>query len=120
MDIPHEVEELILSFLGITKKKRCFAQTKHGKRCKHKTSSKRILCSQHMKIINRCKYKEKYKNQKKKCENQIRIETFINLCIKIYPTICNIQKYKIIKRNRKRIRGKTYYPSYVYQINHYT
>ena len=31
MNIPHEVEELILAFVGLKRKKRCIAQTKSNK-----------------------------------------------------------------------------------------
>jgi len=39
MNIPHEVEELILAFVGLKRKKRCIAQTKSNKICSRRTGN---------------------------------------------------------------------------------
>ena len=51
MNIPHEVEELILEFVGLKRKKRCIAQTKSNRICLRRTDNW-ILCTQHMKRLN--------------------------------------------------------------------
>ena len=89
MEIPHEVEELILAFVGLKRKKRCIAQTKSGKICKRRTGNKWILCAQHMRIVNQ--------------QPNIGISPmFVNLCLQITQAIRNVEHYQQEKRLRKR------------------
>ena len=90
MEIPHEVEELILSFVGLKRKKRCLAQTKSGKICKRKTGNKHILCAQHMKLV-----------QNKQLNTGIS-PMFINLCLQVSQAMKNANYYQWIKKHRKR------------------
>jgi hypothetical protein len=102
MEIPHEVEELILAFVGLKRKKRCIAQTKSGKICKRRTGNKWILCAQHMRIVNQ--------------QPNIGISPmFVNLCLQITQAIRNVEHYQQEKRLRKRTKGKTYHPA----LDHY-
>jgi len=103
MEIPHEVEELILSFVGLKRKKRCLAQTKSGKICKRKTGNKHILCAQHMKLV-----------QNKQLNTGIS-PMFINLCLQVSQAMKNANYYQWIKKYRKRTKGKTYHSS----LGHY-
>jgi len=107
MDIPHEIEELILTFVGLKRKKRCIAQTKQKKICSRKTGNHWILCKQHMKQVNQLKDK-----QKSICPK------FVNLCLIIYQAMLNSEAYNEKKKKKKRTKGKTYYP-YSNRLNHY-
>tara|TARA_B100002051_G_scaffold18903_1_gene15030 strand:+ start:237 stop:608 length:372 start_codon:yes stop_codon:yes gene_type:complete len=103
MEIPHDVEELILAFVGLKRKPRCLAQTKTGKICKRKTGNKHILCAQHMKLVQ---------------NNQLNIgisPMFINLCLQVSQAMKHVNQYQQIKEHRKRTKGKTYHPS----LGHY-
>ncbi len=103
MEIPHDVEELILAFVGLKRKKRCIAQTKAGKICKRKTGNKHIICAQHMKLVQ---------------NNQLNIgisPMFISLCLQVSQAMKNVNQYQQIKKYRKRTKGKTYHPS----LDHY-
>ena len=100
MNIPHEVEELILAFVGLKRKKRCIAQTKSNKICSRRTGNNWILCTQHMKRVNKV-------NQ----ENKSISPTFVNLCIVIHQAMHNSDAYRRRKELRKRTKGKTYYSS---------
>ncbi len=84
MNIPHEVEELILAFVGLKRKKRCIAQTKSNKICSRRTGNW-ILCTQHMKLV--------------------------NLCIVIHRAMQHSDAYRRRKERRNRTKGKTYYPN---------
>ena len=99
MDIPHEIEELILAFVGLKRKKRCIAQTKSNKICSRKTGNW-ILCTQHIKRVNKI-------NQ----ENKSISPTFVNLCIVIHQAMQNSEAYRRQKELRKRTKGKTYHPN---------
>ena len=96
MNIPHEVEELILAFVGLKRKKRCIAQTKSNKICSRRTGNW-ILCAQHMKRVN-----------KVHPENKSISPTFVNLCIVIHQAMQNSDAYRRRKEYRKRTKGKTY------------
>ena len=100
MNIPHEVEELILAFVGLKRKKRCIAQTKSNKICSRRTGNNWILCTQHMKRVNQIDR-----------ENKSISPTFINLCIVIHQAMRNSDAYRRRKELRKRTKGKTYYSS---------
>jgi len=99
MNIPHEIEDLILAFVGLKKKKRCIAQTKSNKICSRRTGNW-ILCTQHMKRVNKV-------NQKNKSISP----TFVNLCIVIHQAMQNSDAYRRRKELRKRTKGKTYHSS---------
>ena len=103
MEIPHEVEELILAFVGLKRKKRCLAQTKTGKICKRKTGNKWILCAQHMKLVQNSKLKSGISPM------------FVSLCLQVSQAMKNANHYQWIKKYRKRKKGKTYHPS----LDHY-
>lgn len=98
MHIPHEVEELILAFVGLKRKKRCIAQTKSNKICSRRTGN-RILCTQHMKRVNKV-------NQNKSIS-----PTFVNLCIVIHRAMQHSDAYRRRKEQRNRTKGKTYHPN---------
>ncbi|MHA2345021.1 MAG: hypothetical protein ACXADW_24520 [Candidatus Hodarchaeales archaeon] len=103
MEIPHDVEELILAFVGLKRKPRCLAQTKTGKICKRKTGNTHIICAQHMKLVQ---------------NNQLNIgisPMFISLCLQVSQAMKNVNQYQQIKKYRKRTKGKTYHPS----LDHY-
>jgi len=97
MNIPHEIEELILAFVGLKKKQRCIAQTKSNKICSRRTGNW-ILCTQHMKQINKTSQ-----------ENKSISTTFVNLCIVIHQAMQNTAAYRRQKELSKRTKGKTYY-----------
>ena len=99
MEIPHEVEELILAFVGLKRKKRCLAQTKTGKICKRKTGNKHILCAQHMKQVQNSELKSGISPM------------FVSLCLQVSQAMKNANHYQWIKKYRKRKKGKTYHPS---------
>jgi hypothetical protein len=103
MNIPHEVEELILAFVGLKRKKRCIAQTKSNKICSRRTGNW-ILCTQHMKRVNKVN------------QNQSISPTFVNLCMVIHRAMQNSNAYRRRKELRKRTKGKTYHPNA--HINH--
>ena len=103
MEIPHEVEELILAFVGLKRKKRCLAQTKTGKICKRKTGNKWILCAQHMKLVQNSELKSGIS------------PVFVSLCLQVSQAMKNANRYQWIKKYGKRIKGKTYHPS----LDHY-
>ena len=94
MNIPHEVEQLILEFVGVKRKHRCIAETKHKKLCSRRPWNKQLLCLQHMKLVN--------------SSNEISISpTFIKLCLLIHQAARNASNYQRRKVLLKR-RGKTY------------
>jgi len=103
MEIPHEVEELILAFVGLKRKKRCLAQTKTGKICKRKTGNKWILCAQHMKLVQNSELKSGIS------------PVFVSLCLQVSQAMKNANRYQWIKKYGKRTKGKTYHPS----LDHY-
>jgi hypothetical protein len=99
MDIPHEVEELILAFVGLKRRNRCIAQTKQNKICSRKTGNNWILCHQHMKQVNQL------------IDNPKSISPrFVNLCLIIHQAMLNSEAYRRKKEKQKRTKGKTYYP----------
>ena len=100
MNIPHEVEELILAFVGLKRKKRCIAQTKQNKICSRKTGNNWILCPQHMKQVNQLRDNPKSISPR-----------FINLCLIIQQAMLNSEAYRKRKEYRKRTKGKTYHPN---------
>ena len=102
MEIPHEVEELILAFVGLKRKKRCLAQTKSGKICKRKTGNKWILCAQHMRLV-----------QDNKVNKGVS-PMFISLCLQVSQAMKNVNHYQWKKKYRKRKKGKTYHTSLQY------
>ena len=93
MNIPHEVEELILAFVGLKRKKRCIAQTKSNKICSRRTGNW-ILCTQHMKRVNKV-------NQNKSIS-----PTFVNLCMVIHRAMQHSDAYRRRKEQRNRTKGK--------------
>ena len=93
MNIPHEVEELILEFVGLKRKKRCIAQTKSNRICLRRTDNW-ILCTQHMKRLNLV-------NQNKSIS-----PTFVNLCIVIHQAMQHADAYRRRKEQRNRTNGK--------------
>jgi hypothetical protein len=97
MNIPHEVEELILEFVGLKRKKRCIAQTKSNRICLRRTDNW-ILCTQHMKRLNTV------------TQNKSISPTFVNLCIVIHQAMQHADAYRRRKdqRNAKGNRTKTY------------
>ena len=99
MNIPHEIEELILAFVGLKRKNRCIAQTKSNKICSRRTGNW-ILCAQHMKRVN-----------KVHPENKSISPTFVNLCIVIHKAMQNSDAYRRRKELHKRTKGKTYHPN---------
>ena len=103
MEIPHEVEELILAFVGLKRKARCLAQTKTGKICKRRTGNKYILCAQHMKQV-----------QNNPLNTGIS-PMFVSLCLQVSQAMKSVNHYQREKRLRNRIKGKTYHPS----LDHY-
>jgi hypothetical protein len=94
MNIPHEVEELILEFVGLKRKKRCIAQTKSNRICLRRTNNW-ILCTQHMKRLNLV-------NQ----ENKSISPTFVNLCVVIHQAMQHADAYRRRKEQRNRTNGK--------------
>ena len=51
MNIPPEIDTLILSFLGIRPHWRCKSHTRKNMICKNRTKKHQFFCSQHNKII---------------------------------------------------------------------
>jgi hypothetical protein len=98
MHIPHEVEELILAFVGLKRKKRCIAQTKSNKICSRRTGNW-ILCTQHMKRVNKVN------------QNQSISPSFVNLCMVIHRAMQHSDAYRRQKEQRNRTKGKTYHPN---------
>ena len=99
MNIPHEVEELILAFVGLKRKKRCIAQTKSNKICSRRTGNW-ILCTQHIKRVNKV-------NQ----ENKSISPKFVNLCLIIHQAMQNSDAYRRRKEQRNRTHGKLTNPT---------
>jgi hypothetical protein len=53
MQLPENIDHIILSFLGIKHRKKCHAVNQNKRVCKNNTTKHRLLCTIHHKMLDR-------------------------------------------------------------------